>query len=77
MPASAGTNDLDDAVAEVAGVGVLEDELLTAVRQQLALDDQVAVVDLGRLGDALRLAAAPLEGIDLSRDRDTGRDLDL
>ena len=41
--------------------GVLEDELVAAVRQHLALDDDEALVRLRRRADARGLGAAPLE----------------
>ena len=53
-------------IGEVARRRVLEDQLLAAVGQDLALDDDLAVVALGLRSAAMRArhAAAPLEQLD-------------
>ena len=51
----------DDPVREVARGRVLEDQLVAAVGQDLALDDDLAVEHLRRRRDPRRRAAAPVE----------------
>ena len=50
-----------DPIREIARGGVLEDQLVTAIGEDLALDDDLAFVGLGGRGDARGRAAAPLQ----------------
>ena len=54
----------DDHVGEVSGRRVLEDHLHPAVGQDLALDDDLALVLVVVTADALRLSATPFEEVD-------------